>query len=677
MVLGLIMAILPGYAIARRLDYKGDNKRHFLLTPALGLLTLYAISGFSFYVGFETETITTLVFLANIIAFAAIRVEIHPIMEDDTINRSPWFWIFTLIAVYIAITPLTYYSPMGVDWIGFTFLAESYANYSSFTISSPSSGYWLYPPAFPVLAAWLGGEIYLSVFILGVLSFVALLLGIAAIGDKLGCGHWTILAMLLAPALFAKNLDSGFPTVASQLGLIVMLLIHQERLRWGVISITAVSVMMIHPTGLVYLVSLIFARALVERTKRVNMAEKMQIQIATISLIVLTLIAASQFDGDAIFAEYGWQGGSPMVLYSGLLLPFAIWAAWSMKGDLTARVFIVWILINWLISMIYLLEGYSGIAIISMASYVLYSMSMHAFHIPLALLVGLRFSKIENGISSDGGRAIMIAALVISGIAHSALSELSEHGELHVLSEGDITLIGMLEELPHDSIVYTENEHWGHIFAHSESYGITAIPTLGVLKQDHSIQNSATTAIRFDDTERIENLGLTHALASPKGVMIHYLLSSTNWKKVWESDGSILFSFGKDGLHSTFTPFIGDNMRIDPWAKLRTQDPFEIGDYKHYITEKSTNVAVNESSAFMVCIMLEFVGDITAKVNNNLYSGSGWHNVCKYPDSQGFEITLESDLEYWLNPLGASGRGDTFIDTTGIRVHWVEKVYFA
>ena len=176
MVLGLIMAILPGYAIARRLDKKGDNKRHFLLTPALGLLTLYAISGFSFYVGFETETITTLVFLANIIAFAAIRVEIHPIMEDDTINRSPWFWIFTLIAVYIAITPLTYYSPMGVDWIGFTFLAESYANYSSFTISSPSSGYWLYPPAFPVLAAWLGNEIYLSVFILGVLSFVALLL---------------------------------------------------------------------------------------------------------------------------------------------------------------------------------------------------------------------------------------------------------------------------------------------------------------------------------------------------------------------------------------------------------------------------------------------------------------------------------------------------------------------
>ncbi|MEL0100402.1 MAG: hypothetical protein VW862_01710 [Euryarchaeota archaeon] len=677
MVLGLIMAILPGYAIARRLDHSGDNKRHFLLTPALGLLTLYAISGISFYLGIGIESISSLVFLANFFAIMAIRTELHPVLEDNSVNRSPWFWIFTLIAVYIAITPLTYYSPMGVDWIGFTFLAESYAQYSSFTISNPSSGYWLYPPAFPVLAAWLGGEIYLSVFILGVFSFVALLLGIAAIGDKLGCGHWTILAILLAPALFAKNLDSGFPTVASQLGLVVLLLIHKERLRWGIISITAISVMMIHPTGLVYLVTLVLARALVERTKKVNMAEKMQIQIASISLIVLTLIAASQFDGDAIFAEYGWQGGSPMILYSGLLLPLAIWAAWTLKSDLNARVFIIWILINWTITMIYLFDGYSGIAIISMASFVLYSMSMHAFHIPLALLVGLRLSKIENGISSDGGRAVMIAALVISGVAHSALSELSEHGELHAMSEGDITLISMLDELPPDSIIYTENEHWGHIFAHSESFGITAIPTLGILKQDHSIQNSATTAIRFDDIERIENLGLTHALASPKGIMMQYLLSSTNWKKIWESGGSILFSFEDDGLSSTFTPVIGDNMRIDPWAKLRTYDPFEIGDYKHYITGKITNIEVNESSTFMVCIMLEFVGDITVSVNENLYSGSGWHNVCKYPDGQGFEIILESDLEYWLNPLGASGRGDTFVDTTGIRVHWVEKVYFA
>ena len=37
---------------------------------------------------------------------------------------------------------------------------------------------------------------------------------IAAVGEKMGCGHWTIMSVL-APALFAKNLDSGYPTVKS------------------------------------------------------------------------------------------------------------------------------------------------------------------------------------------------------------------------------------------------------------------------------------------------------------------------------------------------------------------------------------------------------------------------------------------------------------------------------
>ena len=92
-------------------------------------------------------------------------------------------------------------------------------------------------------------------------------------------------------------------------------------------------------------------------------------------------------------------------------------------------------------------------------------MSMHAFHIPLAALVGMRLSKIEGGISSDGGRAVTIVALLLCGVAHSALSELSQHDELHVVSNGDEILFEMLNQLPDNSIVYTENEHWGHILS--------------------------------------------------------------------------------------------------------------------------------------------------------------------------------------------------------------------
>ena len=118
-----------------------------------------------------------------------------------------------------------------------------------------------------------------------------------------------------------------------------------------------------------------------------------------------------------------------MAIYAGLLLPLGIWSAWTLRNDKPARILIVWIGLNWALSAIHLFEGLEGFTIITMMSYALYSMSMHAFHIPLAALVGLRFSRVEGGIASDGGRAIMIATLLLCGIAHSALSELSEHDE--------------------------------------------------------------------------------------------------------------------------------------------------------------------------------------------------------------------------------------------------------
>ena len=152
-------------------------------------------------------------------------------------------------------------------------------------------------------------------------------------------------------------------------------------------------------------------------------------------------------------------------------------------------------------------------------------MSMHAFHIPLAGLVGLRLSKIEGGYSSKNSRAVMIVTLILCGIASSAISELSEHDELHAVSQGDLNIFAALDDLPSGSVVYTENEHWGHVFMIPEHVGVTAVPTLGILQQEYSIQNAATTAIIYDDVERLNNLGITHAIASPKGVMMQYILS--------------------------------------------------------------------------------------------------------------------------------------------------------
>ena len=675
MAIGLEVALLPGFAIARRLDCEGDWKRHLMLSPAIGLLVCFGLAGFTSIFQMTLSALTNLLIIANIIALISVRVEINQIPKNTKIERNPWFWIFTIIACFIAITPLTYMRPMGVDWIGFASLADAVSRNGGFILTEPSAGKWLYPPAFPTFAAWIQGNSLDGVFLLGVISFVALLLGIAAVGEKMGCGHWTIMAMLLAPALFAKNLDSGFPTVASQLGLVMILLMFGEKIRWEIVAFTTITVAMIHPTGLIYLTTLVVAQLIVSKRDSLNLIDSIQSLILGASVILVLFALAPAFDGKAVFAEYGWQGGAPMLVYAGLLLPLGIWAGWTMRSDKNAMILVLWFAMNWLLSAVHIFDGIKGVNILSMLSYALYSMSMHAFHIPLAALVGMRLSKLEGGISSDGGRAIMIATLLLCGIAHSALSELSEHEELHAISDGDAALINALEHLPEGSIVYNENEHWGHIYSIPNHIGITAVPTLGILKQEYSIQNAATTAIIKDDIERLQNLGITHAIASPKGVMMQYIQASTHWEKMWSSGASTLYVLEDDMMISEFLAVDGENMRIDPWSSLRERDPFGLGDYRSYITEGRHTIPVNDTLAYEVCIMTEFVGDISATINSREISGSGWYNTCVYAGGGGFEIEITSESKFWINPLGASGRGDILFDETGIRIHWIEIIY--
>ena len=675
MAIGLEVALLPGFAIARRLDCEGDWKSHLMLSPAIGLLVCFGLAGFTSIFQMTLSALTNLLIIANIIALISVRVEINQIPKNTNIERNPWFWIFTIIACFIAITPLTYMRPMGVDWIGFASLADAVSRNGGFILTEPSAGKWLYPPAFPTFAAWIQGNSLDGVFLLGVISFVALLLGIAAVGEKMGCGHWTIMAMLLAPALFAKNLDSGFPTVASQLGLVMILLMFGEKIRWEIVAFTTITVAMIHPTGLIYLTTLVVAQLIVSKRDSLNLIDSIQSLILGASVILVLFALAPAFDGKAVFAEYGWQGGAPMLVYAGLLLPLGIWAGWTMRSDKNAMILVLWFAMNWLLSAVHIFDGIKGVNILSMLSYALYSMSMHAFHIPLAALVGMRLSKLEGGISSDGGRAIMIATLLLCGIAHSALSELSEHEELHAISDGDAALINALEHLPEGSIVYNENEHWGHIYSIPNHIGITAVPTLGILKQEYSIQNAATTAIIKDDIERLQNLGITHAIASPKGVMMQYIQASTHWEKMWSSGASTLYVLEDDMMISEFLAVDGENMRIDPWSSLRERDPFGLGDYRSYITEGRHTIPVNDTLAYEVCIMTEFVGDISATINSREISGSGWYNTCVYAGGGGFEIEITSESKFWINPLGASGRGDILFDETGIRIHWIEIIY--
>ena len=83
-------------------------------------------------------------------------------------------------------------------------------------------------------------------------------------------------------------------------------------------------------------------------------------------------------------------------------------------------------------------------------------------------------------------------------------------------------------------------------------------------------------------------------------------------------------------------------------------------------------------------MVYEMVGKIeglelvhSSNISVDFDSTSGWNQNCWTMDYQHenleFEFNWEnSESQSWLNPTGLSGRGDRIIDTSGIRIHWLE-----
>ena len=109
----------------------------------------------------------------------------------------------------------------------------------------------------------------------------------------------------------------------------------------------------------------------------------------TIGFAVALLVIAPRLFDEAVFSEYGWQGGRPLLVYNGLLLMVAIAAAWALRATLEGRIAVTWFAFLWLLSFVHLVEGLRNVPVLSLLSYTLYSMALHAFHLPLAVLVGL------------------------------------------------------------------------------------------------------------------------------------------------------------------------------------------------------------------------------------------------------------------------------------------------
>ena len=280
----LLPTFAPGLALLRILDASADTFRKALLCFPLGLLALYGISGLLFVSQWWSITnLTVLILFVNALSiaflFRKVHVEratytqwqkmeaaIHGIVLSETepeieqevaaqqwfqANRNPILQIAAGCFCLLTLVPILMFDrPFGVDWIGFGTLASNVGATGSFEVQSPNSGIWTYPPAFPTVLAWItqltGTPIEQAILILGHLSLFAILLGIWGSMDRLGAGGSSVLAMGSSFALFAKVFDSGYPTVASQLGLIAGLLIVlrpiQQSLRYHIVAFVFLSV---------------------------------------------------------------------------------------------------------------------------------------------------------------------------------------------------------------------------------------------------------------------------------------------------------------------------------------------------------------------------------------------------------------------------------------------------
>ncbi len=761
----LLPTIAPGLALLRVLDASADTFRKALLCFPIGLLALYGTSGLLFVLQtWSVTNLTVAIVLLNALSiaflFRKVQVErttytqwqkmeaaIHglvlsesePEIEQEVAaqqwfqsNRNPLLQIAAGCFCLLTLVPIVMFDrPFGVDWIGFSTLASHVGQSGTFEVPSPNAGLWTYPPAFPTVLAWIvhvtGSSIEQTILIQGHLSLFALLLGIWGSMDRLGAGASSVLAMGGSFALYAKVFDSGYPTVASQLGLVVGLMIVlrpiQQSLRYHLVTFVFLSIctVLIHPTGAIYLAALLVASLLTrERLSEDEKSNQRPIFLTSIlivsSMFIIALIYfAPRMLSEPVFAEYGWQGGKPMLMFNGLLMLFAGFSIFLGRKSREIQLLSLWFLALWLLSFVHLIEGLANIQVLSLLSYTLYSMALHAYHVPLAVIVGLLASRSTSLTTVDDSKSwfglemdpfirplyssIFLVVLVLgSMLSVGLLANLSTHEELHATTSGDGELRAYLLKHPPDKFVYSENVHWGHSYAFDASIQTTSLPTLGLLTLDETIQGAATTAIRLDDVETLKQLGIGYAVSSPIGTIALTLGPSPYWSMEQEFSGARYWKVWDEPSPTRVSSVVTLNqgecmskkgcvLEEDPWRNHRFNDPLERGEQRIVLSKKSAYVwdevlnETNHQGMYKICVVYEQIGlfeDYSITFNDeslDLEKTAGWNMAChnlQLDQRLDVEFNLDSDGSSWINPLGFSGRSSKIVDSTGLRIHHLE-----
>ena len=781
-VVAIILLIAPCLWMSDRflnhLDPARTDAQRLLIVPGISLFLLLGIIGWSVLLFGELRILSIFV-VWGFMEFSSRKFS--TINYNNTVHTSPWEkletqierterqkkssdlkknesndnltqWKFSTDDLWIIIASgagiigllsphFLFTEPLGIDWIGFATLADTLASTGTTDLPPPTVGHWTYPPALPSTAAYImtitGIDSATSVSLIGHLGMGLLCASLAGVFARFGAGGAMLVSMVLSAGLFAKMFDSGYPTVLSQLGFVIGLLVvlNNEKRSPKQDSAAILSVAfagVIHPSGAIYLILLIVGRMLVGSNSNDENSERNNVIIGSslligVSLFIAAGIFAPRVQDDAILAEYGWQGGLDLIKWNGPLILLAIWGAWRSRNSLEGKIMIIWFSLIWTLSLVHLMEGIIGIGFLTLISYILYSMSMHGFHIPLASLgalglapyIQLRMMKkkkriIENGDESEeyfhaNPRKISEYFLQFSfAICASLLfltigwfTTLHQHSELWVRTEGD-RIIHESVDLPDNAIVFIENRPWGYLLDADSELQRTAFPNLGILEVRENIQYQTYNAILNDDITRLKNLGITHAISSPRGEVGFLLASSDHWSIISEHEGSRIWQFQEIpteestreimilGIDEVFCQ-LGCDWRASPWTGLYEWSNSPVPENRSFLKDGSISMDVEtsrgmRSSMVRVSALIEAPPDQTVSIT----ASSGGNSTTIERNTEGsvqmittlvnigdtglltIEINADTDNKNWINPTALSGRGDRLIDSNGVWIHWFE-----
>ena len=225
----------------------------------------------------------------------------------------------------------------------------------------------------------------------------------------------------------------------------------------------------------------------------------------------------SIFD-EAVFSEYGWQGGKPLLVYNGVLLVVATVAAVGLRKTLEGRIAITWFALLWVLSVVHLIEGLRHIPVLSLLSYTLYSMALHAFHVPLAVLVAWWMSPHtaltpvdEDAMPVRGAppvvTSVLLGLVVLGAIAAQTVAFILADKKIVAVSP-KLALREALEGV--ERAVYTENMHWGYIWGRRPALGRPPSQPSGWFTLTPA-SAAATQAMFYDNTSYFIEHDMLHA----------------------------------------------------------------------------------------------------------------------------------------------------------------------